>query len=285
MNIYVFQALNGLSLGMVYFLLSVGLSIIFGLLGFVNFAHGALFVVGAYAAMYMSEVSSSFIVGLLASFVIVGGLGVVLERTLLRRTYRMPHEAQILLTVGLTFILIEAVVLVFGPEPQRIPVPDALNGVVMIGPYPIPTYRAFIFVFCGLVGVLLWLLFERTLFGARVRAGNEKPEMLSLLGTKVSKVYALAFALGAGLAGLAGGLAAPIRGADPSMGLEAIVIAFVVVVLGGMGSFSGPLIGGLIIGVTQSMMSAVWPEGARLTIFLVMALILLIRPRGLFGRA
>jgi len=284
-NIYIFQALNGLGLGMVYFLLSVGLSIIFGLLGFVNFAHGALFVVGAYAAMYMTQVTDSFVVGLVASFAVVAGLGVVMERILLRRTYRMPHEAQILLTVGVTFIITEAVVLAFGPEPQRVAVPEALSGVLMIGPYPVPAYRAFIFGFCAVIGALLWLLFERTLFGARVRAGNEKPEMLSLLGTQVSTVYALAFALGAGLAGLAGGLAAPIRGADPAMGLEAIVIAFVVVVLGGMGSFSGPLVGGLIIGVTQSMVSAIWPEGARLTIFLVMALILLIRPRGLFGRA
>jgi len=284
-NIYVFQALNGLGLGMVYFLLSVGLSIIFGLLGFVNFAHGALFVVGAYVAMYVTQVTDSFIAGLAASFVAVAALGVIMERLLLRRTYRMPHEAQILLTVGLTFIITEIVVLVFGPEPQRVGVPEALAGVAMIGAYPIPAYRVFIFAFCAVIGVALWLLFERTLFGARVRAGNEKPEMLSLLGTRVSTVYALAFALGAGLAGLAGGLTAPLRGADPSMGLEAIAIAFVVVVIGGMGSFSGPLVGGLIIGVTQSMMSAIWPEGARLTIFLAMALILLIRPRGLFGRA
>lgn len=285
MNIYVFQALNGLGLGMIYFLLSVGLSIIFGLLGFVNFAHGALFLVGAYTAMYTTQLSESFLLGLVASFVVVGALGVFAERTLLRRTYRMPHEAQILITVGLTLILTEGIVQLFGPEPQRVPVPEMLDGMLMLGPYPIPLYRAFIFVVCAMVGMGLWLLFERTLFGARVRAGNEKPEMLSLLGTRVSTVYALTFALGSGLAGLAGGLAAPLRGADPAMGLEAIVIAFVVVVLGGMGSFSGPLVGGLIIGVTQSMMSAVWPEGARLTIFLVMAAILLVRPKGLFGRA
>lgn len=285
MNIYVFQALNGLGLGMVYFLLSVGLSIIFGLLGFVNFAHGALFVVGAYSAMAVTQATGSFIAGLVASFAVVAALGALMERFLLRRTYRMPHEAQILLTLGLTYVITESVVLAFGPEPQRVQVPESLSGVIMLGAYPVPTYRAFIFAFCACTGLLLWLLFERTLFGARVRAGNERPEMLSLLGTRVSGVYALAFALGAGLAGLAGGLAAPLRGADPSMGVEAVVIAFVVVVLGGMGSFSGPLVGGLVIGVTQSMMSAIWPEGARLTIFLVMALVLLIRPRGLFGRA
>lgn len=285
MNVYVFQALNGLGIGMVYFLLSVGLSIVFGLLGFVNFAHGALFLVGAYTAMYTSKLSGSFIAGLVSSFAFVGLLGVVVERTLLRRTYRMPHEAQILITVGLTLVLTEAVVFAFGPEPQRVAIPEALEGVLMLGPYPVPTYRAAIFVTCAIVGILLWLLFERTLFGARVRAGNEQPEMLGLLGTRVSRVYAATFALGAGLAGLAGGLAAPLRGADPAMGLEAIVIAFVVVVLGGMGSFSGPLVGGLLIGVTQSMMSALWPEGARLAIFLVMAAVLLVRPKGLFGRA
>jgi branched-chain amino acid transport system permease protein len=155
----------------------------------------------------------------------------------------------------------------------------------MLGAYPIPKYRVFIFVTCAVIGLGLWLLFERPLFGARVRAGNDSAEMLSLLGIRVSRVYAVTFALGTGLAGLAGGLAAPLRGADPSMGVEAIVIAFVVVVLGGIGSFSGPLVGGLIIGVTQSMMSAIWPEGARLAIFIVMALILLVMPKGLFGRA
>jgi len=285
MNLYVFQALNGLGVGMIYFLLSVGLSIIFGLLGFVNFAHGALFLVGAYAAMFTAEQTGSFALGLAASFAVVALVGVVAERLVLRRTYKMPHEAQILVTVGLTFILTETIVLFFGPQPRQVSMPDMLNGVLMLGPYPIPKYRIFIFVTCAVIGAALWLLFERTLFGARVRAGNESAEMLSLLGVKVTRVYALTFALGTGLAGLAGGLAAPLRGADPSMGMEAIVIAFVVVVLGGIGSFSGPLIGGLIIGVTQSMMTAIWPEGARLTIFLVMAAILLVMPKGLFGRA
>lgn len=285
MNIYIFQALNGLGIGMIYFLLSVGLSIIFGLLGFVNFAHGALFLVGAYTAMYVSIATGSFTLGVAASFVGVAVLGVVAERLVLRRTYKMPHESQILITVGLTFILTELVVLIFGPEPQLVPMPEVLSGVLMIGVYPIPKYRVFIFFACAIIGAALWLFFERTLFGARVRAGNESPEMLSLMGVKVSRIYALTFALGTGLAGLAGGLAAPLRGADPSMGAEAIVIAFVVVVLGGIGSFSGPLIGGLIIGITQSMMSSIWPEGARLMIFLVMAGILLVKPKGLFGRA
>ncbi|EHP44202.1 inner-membrane translocator [Cupriavidus basilensis OR16] len=285
MNIYVFQALNGLGLGMIYFLLSVGLSIIFGLLGFVNFAHGALFLVGAYAAFFTSQVTGSFALGLVASFVCVASLGLTAERWLLRRTYKMSHEAQILVTVGLTFVLTEAVVYLFGPESQRVAPPESLSSVLMIGPYPIPSYRVFIVIVCGVIGAALWWLFERTMFGARVRAGNERPQMLKLLGTRVSRVYAIAFGLGTGLAGLAGGLAVPLRGADPSMGLEAIVIAFVVVVIGGMGSFSGPLVGGLIIGVTQSMMSAIWPEGARLAIFLLMVVVLLLMPKGLFGRA
>lgn len=285
MNIYLFQALNGLGLGMIYFLLSVGLSIIFGLLGFVNFAHGALFLIGAYAAFFVSQATGSFVLGLLASFLSVAILALVAERWLLRRTYRLSHEVQILVTVGLTLILTEAVVAIFGPEAQRVTVPEALDGVLMLGPYPIPAYRVFIFFACAAIGGALWWLFERTMFGARVRAGNEHPMMLRLLGTKVSRVYAAAFGLGAGLAGLAGGLVVPLRGADPAMGLEAIVIAFVVVVVGGMGSFSGPLAGGLLIGVTQSMMSAIWPEGARLAIFVLMVLVLLLMPKGLFGRA
>jgi branched-chain amino acid transport system permease protein len=284
MNIYVFQALNGLGVGMVYFLLSVGLSIIFGLLGVVNFAHGALFLMGAYAAMAVGGATGSFVAGLLASFAVVAVVGLASERWLLRHTYRMAHESQILITVGLTFVFTEAVVLLFGPEPRQVPVPEALAGVLMLGPYPIPWYRVFVALVCAAIGAALWLLFERTLFGARVRAGNESAQMLRLLGIRVQRVYAMTFALGAGLAGLAGGLAAPLRGADPAMGAEAVVIAFVVVVLGGIGSFSGPLVGGLLIGVTQSMMSAIWPEGARLAIFLVMAATLMFLPKGLFGR-
>ena len=218
MNIYVFQALNGLGIGMIYFLLSVGLSIIFGLLGFVNFAHGALFLVGAYLAMYVSTVTGSFVLGIAASFCGVAVLGVIAERWLLRRTYKMPHEAQILITVGLTFILTELVVLVFGPEPQLVPMPEVLNGVLFLGPYPIPKYRVFIFFACTLIGFLLWMLFERTLFGAKVRAGNESPEMLSLMGVKVSRVYALTFALGTGLAGLAGGEIKGLRGLHDPLG-------------------------------------------------------------------
>ena len=285
MNTYVFQAINGVGLGMLYFLLSIGLSIIFGLLGFVNFAHGALFLVGAYTAMATSDATGSFIAGLAASFAVVALIGVVAERLLLRRTYAMSHDAQILITVGLTLVITELAVVLFGPEPRAVAVPESLSGVLMLGPYPVPSYRLFVALFAGGMGVLLWWLFERTLFGARIRAGNESPAMLSLLGVKVSHVYAATFALGTGVAGLAGGLAAPLRGADPNMGVEALGIAFVVVVLGGMGSFSGPLLGGLIIGITQSMMSALWPQGARLAIFLVMALIILVKPKGLLGRA
>jgi len=188
------------------------------------------------------------------------------------------------LTVGLTLVITELVVVLFGPEPLAVPIPESLSGVWMLGPYPVPIYRVFVAVFAGVMGALLWWLFERTLFGARIRAGSESPQMLSLLGVKVSRVYAATFALGSGVAGLAGGLAAPLRGADPNMGVEALGIAFVVVVLGGMGSFSGPLLGGLVIGITQSMMSALWPQGARLAIFLVMALIILVKPKGLLGR-
>lgn len=284
MNPYIFQVINGIGIGMVYFLLSVGLSIIFGLLGFVNFAHGALYLVGAYVAVYVAEATGSFWWSLVAAFAGVGLLGVAAERLVLRRSYSMPHEAQILLTVGLALVLNETVVLIAGPEARPVQTPDFLQGVQMLGAYPVPTYRLFIAAVCALTGLGLWLLFERTLFGARVRAGSESPEMLRLLGTRITGLYAATFALGCGLAGLAGALAAPLRGADPSMGAEAIVIAFVVVVLGGMGSFTGPLAGGLLIGVTQSVMSALWPEGARLMIFLLMAAVLLLMPKGLFGR-
>jgi len=284
-QVLVFQLLNGVGIGMLYFLLSVGLTMIFGLMRFVNFAHGALYLVAAYAAYVVSQATGSMLWALLFGPLAAALLAVVAERLLLRHTYAMPHEAQILITFAVALIVQEGVILVFDPLAKNVPVPDFLSGIVFLGPFVYPAYRLAIVAVSALVAVLLWVALERTRFGAILRAGSESTEMVSLLGIDVHRVFLAAFALGGALAGLAGALAAPLRGVEPFMGLEALGIAFVVVVVGGIGSFTGALLGGLLIGVVQSVMSSLWPEGARLMIYGAMALVLLVRPAGLMGRA
>jgi branched-chain amino acid transport system permease protein len=284
-QVLVFQVLNGLGIGMIYFLLSVGLSMIFGLMRFVNFAHGALYLVAAYTAYAVSMATGSMLWALLLGPLAAAALAVAAERLLLRHTYALPHEAQILITFAVALVVQEAVILGFDPMAKNVPVPDFLAGIVFLGPFVYPAYRLAVVGVSAVVALLLFLALERTRFGAILRAGSESAEMTSLLGINVDRVFMGAFALGGALAGLAGALAAPLRGVEPFMGQEALGIAFVVVVVGGIGSFTGALLGGLLIGVVQSVMSSLWPEGARLMIYGAMALVLLARPSGLMGRA
>ncbi len=276
MNVYILQVINGVGIGMLYFLLAVGLSIIFGLLRFVNFAHGAFYVLGAYCCYQAMQWGLSFWLALIVCPIVVG--------LLLSRIYEKAHEFHILVTVGLALVVQELVIIVWGPLGDNVAVPAALDGVVMWGSFIYPKYRLFLIGFTVVFAAVLWWLLEGTRLGSAVRAGSESSEMVSLLGINVFRVFSLAFALGAGTAALAGVLAAPVRGVDPFMGIEALGIAFVVVVIGGMGSFAGALVGGLVIGIVQSLMSTIWPEGARLMIYVAMAAVLLMRPHGLLGR-
>ena len=176
------------------------------------------------------------------------------------------------------------VIVQWGPLGENVPVPDLLQGVVMWGNFVYPKYRLFVIGFTAVLAVGLWYLLEGTRLGSAVRAGSESTEMVSLLGVNVFRIFSLVFALGAATAELAGVLAAPIRGAEPFMGIEALGVAFVIVVVGGLGSFTGALVGGLLIGIVQSVMSTLWPEGARLMIYVAMAAVLLLLPHGLLGR-
>lgn len=284
MNVYVLQVVNGIGIGMLYFLLAVGLSIIFGLLRFVNFAHGAFYLLGAYFCYQAIAWGFNFWLTLLVVPLLIGAAGWALERTVLRRVYDKAHEFHILITVGLVLIIQEGVIMVWGPLGANVPPPDVLQGIVMWGDFIYPKYRVFVIAFTAVFAVFLWWLLEGTRLGSAVRAGSESTEMVSLLGINVMRIFGLTFGLGAATAALAGVLAAPIRGAEPFMGLEAIAIAFVIVVVGGMGSFAGALVGGLLIGIVQSLMSTLWPEGARLMIYVAMGAVLLLRPHGLLGR-
>ncbi|MXQ10733.1 ABC transporter permease subunit [Microvirga makkahensis] len=283
--IYLFQLVNGIGLGMLYFLLAVGLSIIFGLLHFVNFAHGAFYLLGAYLVYDMTERGVNFWAGLLLAPVVVAGLAALTEAVLLRRIYHLPHTFHILVTVGLALMVQELVIILWGPVGGNVSPPDVLGGVFMLGDFIYPQYRLFVIGLTLVLAIGLWWLLEGTRLGAVVRAGSESTDMVSLLGIDIVRVNTAVFALGAGLAGLAGALAAPIRGVEPFMGVEALGIAFVVVVIGGMGSYTGALIAGLLVGIVQSVMATLWPEGARLMIYLGMGLVILTMPRGLLGRA
>lgn len=284
MNIYLLQIINGVGIGMLYFLLAVGLSIVFGLLRFVNFAHGAFYLLGAYFCYQMMRWGFNFWLTLVVVPLAVGAVGWLTEKLMLRHVYDKAHEFHIVVTVGLALVVQELVILQWGPLGDSVAAPDMLAGVVMWGSFVYPKYRLFVIAFTAVLAVLLWYVLEGTRLGSAVRAGSESTEMVSLLGINVFRIFSLVFALGAGTAALAGVLAAPIRGAEPFMGIEALGVAFVVVVVGGMGSFSGALLGGLLIGITQSVMSTLWPEGARLMIYIAMATVLLLRPHGLLGR-
>ncbi|QET04431.1 MULTISPECIES: branched-chain amino acid ABC transporter permease [Cupriavidus] len=284
MNVYLLQVINGVGIGMLYFLLAVGLSIVFGLLRFVNFAHGAFYALGAYLCFQALQFGLNFWAALVLAPVIIGALAWLTEKFMLRHVYAQPHEFHILITVGLALAIQELIIVGWGPLGVDVPPPDILQGVVMWGDFIYPKYRLFVIGFTALLAVALWWLLEGTRIGSAVRAGSESTEMVSLLGINVFRLFSLMFALGAGTAAIAGVLAAPIRGAEPFMGVEALGVAFIVVVVGGMGSFTGALVGGLLVGIVQSLMSTLWPEGARLMIYVAMAAVLLLRPHGLLGR-
>lgn len=285
LNVYLFQVLNGLGLGMIYFLISVGLTLIFGLLNFVNFAHGAFFLLGSYLCYTTVTLTGNFWLSLLLAPLVVGLLAWILERSLIRRIYHLPHTFQILVTLGIALIIQEVSIMLWGPVGKSVPTPDLLHGIVRLGNFAYPQYRLFLIGFAALVAVALWLLLERTRFGALVRAGSESTETVSLLGTNIFRLFSITFALGVALAGLAGVLSAPLRGANPFLGPEILGVAFVVVVIGGMGSFGGALAAGLIVGMVQSLMASLWPQGSSLMIYAAMAVVILLRPYGLFGRA
>lgn len=274
---------NGLALGMVYLLFAVGLTVIFGMLDVVNFAHGVFYAAGAYLTYTVVTWTGSFGLALLAVPVGVWLVGAALEIGLVRRLYGRGHIAQILLTYGLVFVVQELFIIAWGPVGKTIPVPDFLAGLVDLGFMLYPRLRLFIIVVATVLTIAAWLLLVKTKYGAIIRAGIEDSEMVACLGINVGRVFTATFALGVALAGIAGVLVVPIRGAQPSMGADILGLSFVVVALGGLGSFAGATVGAVLVGLVQSTMALVWPAGANVAIFSVMALILVVRPQGLLG--
>jgi len=277
------QILNGVVTGMLYALMGIGLSIITGILNIPNFAHGAMFAVGAYLVYTVINALGNFWLALILAPVGVALLGLVIEYAGIRRLYAAGHDYQLLLTFGLSLIVTEGIIIVWGPVGMSQPPPPLLRGGVDLGITIYPKYRLFVMVMAGLLVLGAWLFFEKTRYGAIMRAGIEDKEMVSLLGIDIHRLFTAAFALGAYLAGIAGALTAPIRGLNPLMGVDMLGIAFVVVALGGLGNLPGAIVAGLMIGVAQSLVALVWPEASVAVIFAVMAAVLLVRPQGLFG--
>src|SRR5437867_820186 len=250
------QILNGIATGMLYALMGLGLSLITGILNIPNFAHGALFAVGAYLLVTAVNVLGNFWIGLVVAPLGVALLGLAIEYAGIRRLYAAGHDYQLLFTFGLSLILAEGIILVWGPVGISHLPPEILRGGVDLGFTFYPKYRLFVMAAAGLLVFLTWLFLEKTRYGAIMRAGIENKEMVSLLGIDIHRLFTAAFALGAYLAGIAGALTAPIRGLSPGMGVDMLGIAFVVVALGGLGNLLGAIGAGLLIGVAQAVAAA-----------------------------
>lgn len=277
------QILNGIATGMLYALMGIGLSLITGILNIPNFAHGAMFAIGAYLLATAIQGIGDFWVALILAPVGVAVLGLLVEYLGIRRLYAAGHDYQLLLTFGLSLILTEGIIVVWGPIGKSQLPPPILRGAVDLGISFYPKYRLFVMAMAGLLVLGTWLFLEKTRYGAIMRAGIEDKEMVSLLGIDIHRLFTVAFAIGAYLAGIAGALTAPIRGLSPSMGVDMLGIAFVVVALGGLGNLPGAIVAGLMIGVAQGLVALVWAEASVAVIFAVMAVVLIIRPQGLFG--
>jgi branched-chain amino acid transport system permease protein len=279
------QLMTGIALGAVYALLALGLSLIFGMLTIVNFAHGAFFMVGAFLGVYFLGVTGSFWFSLLLTPLAVGALGIVVERFLVRPLYGRGIDYPLLLTFGLSYVMVEAMRVLFGIEGVPTSTPAALRGAVNLGFGFFPLYRLFLIGATAAVVLGLWLLIEKTRYGLIRRAGSRDPEIVKVLGVDVARVWLLVFGVGTAIAGLSGVLAAPTRAVNPEMGINVLAEAFVVTVVGGMGSLPGAVLAGLLVGVVFSITSLFAPAYAELSIFVLMALVLLIRPQGFFGKA
>ena len=281
LEILLSQTVSGLVLGGLYVLIAIGLSIIFGLLGIVNFAHGAFFTLGAYFALTLVELFGWPAV--LLSPIIVGGIGMVAERLLIRRLYDKEPLISLIVTFALALLIEATVRLIYGGIGQPFSPPPFMAGFLVWGPILITKYRVGVLVTTATVLLLLWLFLEKTPFGRILRAGSRDPEMVGLLGINLPKVLTWVFGLGCAISGIAGMLAAPLWTVTPAMATNAIMPAFVVVAIGGLGSFAGAVIAGLLVGVVVALTIQFWPEAWGAVMYLFMALMLLLRPRGLLG--
>ena len=277
------QLLNGVQYGLLLFLVASGLTLIFGIMGVINLAHGSFYMVGAYMAFAFSSATGSLLAGVVMGLGISVALGLALEWGLFSRLYHRDHLDQVLLTYGLILVFEELRSLLMGNDVHGVAVPPLLSGSIpLTSTLSYPVYRLLISVVCLAVAVLLWVLIQRTRLGMMIRAGASNREMVQSLGLNIRLIYRLVFALGVALAALAGMVAAPVSSVYPGMGTQVLIICFVVVVMGGIGSVRGALIAALLIGVVDTFGRVFVPQAAGVTVYLIMAAVLLWRPEGLF---
>lgn len=280
---FVSQMFNGLVLGALLALISSGLTIIYGTLGVLNLAHGAMFMLGGYAGFVAYTYTESFIVAVICGSLFVMVVGVVMERVIIRHFYGRPHEDQLLVTFGLSIVFVEVVRFFFGSLSEIVPAPSVFSGITSLGFMYYPTYRLALVGIVAIALLVLFIVLYRTRLGLIVRAGIEDSVMVDALGINVYKVFMIVFGIGAMAAGFAGIVNAPVASLTPDMGEAILVQTFVVVVIGGVGSFPGAILGGLIAGEIISITSMINPGYAYVMLFAAMVLVLMLRPQGLLG--
>jgi len=279
------QLLLGLINGSFYALLSLGLAVIFGMLNIINFAHGAQYMMGAFTAFLLFNwLGIGYWGALILAPILVGITGVIIERLFLQRLYQLDHLYGLLLTFGLALIIEGIFRNLYGSSGLQYAMPDILRGGYNLGFMFLPTYRAWVIVFSLVVCLSVWFVIERTRLGAYLRAATENPTLVRAFGINVPRMVTLTYGFGVGLAALAGVMAAPIYNVSPQMGADLIIVVFAVVVIGGMGSIMGAIVTGFSLGIVEGLTKVFFPEASNTVIFVIMAIVLLLRPAGLFGR-
>lgn len=278
------QCLNALSQAALLFFLGVGLTLIFGIMRIVNFAHGAFFMLGAYVGYSAVQLTGSFWGALLIAPLVVGGVGAAFELGILRRLYGRDGNAFLMVTFGLTLVMGEIIRLTWGVAALNVPLPSALSGIVFILDEPFPIYRLFLAAAGGMVALAIWQFLERTRLGLLIRATSQNAEMVHALGTDVRLVRSAVFGIGCGLAGIGGVFAAPLVTASLGMAPNAVIDTFVIVIIGGMGSFLGSALAAVLVGFVQVFGTYYFPDFALALMYLLMLLVLVVRPGGLLGK-
>ena len=280
---FLIQVLNGIQYGLLLFLLASGLTLIFGIMGVINLAHGSFYMVGAYLAYWLARETGSLWLALPIGVVISIAIGVLLESALIRRLYQRDHLYQVLLTFGLILIFEELRSILFGNDVHGVPIPPALNfSIPLTETLSYPVYRLFISGVCLALAAALYFVIQKTRIGMMVRAGNSNREMAQVLGVNIPLLYTLVFAFGVALAAFAGMIAAPVSSVFPGMGNQILIICFVVVVIGGIGSIKGAMVAALLIGIADTLGKVLLPEYSGMAVYLLMAAVLIWRPQGLF---
>jgi branched-chain amino acid transport system permease protein len=282
---FLIQLLNGVQYGFLLFLVASGLTLIFGIMGVINLAHGSFYMLGAYLVYWFTGITGNFFLALALALPVMVVFGFIVERIAISYLYNRDHLYQVLLTFGLILILNEGQKVLWGSEFHSIPIPEALSGGIPMGDTQLyPVYRLFMSLVCLGVAAALFVVIQHTRFGMTIRAGADNREMTQALGINIGRIFAIVFGLGAGLAGFAGMIGAPVSSVYPGMGDHILIISFVVVVIGGIGSIKGAFVGAMLIGLADTFGKVLLPDVASMVVYASMVLVLIWRPQGLFGR-